>query len=717
MMSPTTPPSGALRRLGLNIRVKLMLAFGTVLALALVAAAVGLVSFGSIGGSLRQIVDRNLPAIMATQRLEAASGQIAAGAPALMSADDDAARAAAFEALRAKHRALLAEIETLQDGSAADPAAIAAIRAVTDRVMVELNALNQAVEQSLRGEATRSAALERLQKAHDAFVMLLEPSIDSANFDLVLAGEDVAKQGQSAVKELIEHGVTALRSLLELEAKGNLLVGVIREAGRAERVEQLGPMRERIETILPHLRLSLAEVPDKTLAAKLAEQVELFKTLAAGPDSVLVLRDRELRARSAAQVSRNRSRALAEEFDGAVAKLVADVQNTAEGAGAATETRIDRDMITLIAIMGASVVVCVLIGWLIVARNIAGRIVRLTRSMRDIAGGDLEATIQVVGRDEIAAMAHALEVFRATAREVSAANGRTEAERERAATARRAEMVALADDFESTVKHVVERLSGAVAEMRSTADEMTATAEDTLARSTTVATASGETTANVQTVAAAAEQLSTSIAEISRQVNESAQIAERAVREAARTTTTVKGLASGAERIGEVIQLINDIANQTNLLALNATIEAARAGEAGKGFAVVASEVKSLASQTAHATDEITQQISAIQTSTVEAVGAIDTIGGTIGQINRIATMIASSVEQQGAATSAIARSVNDAASGTRQVSSTITQVTEAAEGTGRAAQRVLGLASGLLEQSDALRGQVERFLSGVRGV
>jgi methyl-accepting chemotaxis protein len=866
---PNARPIGGSTGVGLNIRVKLALAFGSVLALTLIAGGVGYVSFQDIGRSLSQIVDDNLPALTATEQLAALSGQIAAAAPGLMSAATDAARRTEFGALAEKQQTATALIKTLQAQRAADPAAAQAAGAIADRVMAELDALNGVVERKLLSETQRLAALKRLEDAHGVFLKLLAPAVDdgnfslmtdgddalqktnkglgvlmdggvstlrgvlevevagttvvaqlieaanapspdranvtkdpitaattaagktfktlpespelaalrtaydgivaltvgvgsvyslpfarpdasvaelqavqrtryafverihaahqdfaakaiavvdAANFDLVLASEDLAKQNQGTISALMERGVTGLRSLLELQAEGNLLVGLIREAGTTEQLERLVPMRERVEAILAHMEISLAAVTDKTLVAQLAKQLEVFGALVNGPENVLVLREQELRAHAAALASLARNRALAEEFNGAVGKMVADVQRAAETAGGRSGSQIDRGMILLIVIMSVSVVVCLLVGWLVVARNIAGRIVRLTRSMRDIARGDLDATIPLAGRDEITAMAQTLEVFRDTAREVSVANARTEEERHRAAAARRAEMTALANDFESSVKDVVEGLSVAASEMQATAKQMAANASDTSTQSTTVAVASGEATSNVETVAAAAEQLSASIGEISRQVNESALIAERAVGEAGRTNTTVKGLADAASRIGEVVKLINEIANQTNLLALNATIEAARAGTAGKGFAVVASEVKSLAGQTAKATEDIAAQIGEIQSSTADAVAAIDTIGGTIGQINHIASTIASAVEQQGAATAAIARNVNNAARGTQKVSSTISRVTQAAEDTGRAAQHVLTLSSNLSTQADALRTQMERFLSGVRG-
>ena len=857
------------QRLGLNIRVKLTLAFGSVLALTLVAGGVGYVSFQVIGGSLRHIVDANLPALTATQELAAASGQIAAAAPSLMSAATPSEGSAEFAALAAKQQAVAAQIKALQDGGAVDPAAIEAIAAIADRVKAELDGLNREVTQKLRSQEQRLDALLRLESAHDGFLKTLAPAIDDgnfslmtegddalkktdkglaglmdggvatlrsvleiqvegttivgqlieaanaptpdraaltkdpitaaasaaaktfkalpdspdlaalrkaydaivalsaagaggvyalpfappgasladleavqraraafverihaahhdfaakavnvvdgANFDLVVASENLAKENQGTISQLMERGVTDLRSLLELQAEGNRLAGLIREAATAEQVELLIPARERIDASLGRMKTSLAALSNKDLSYTLGKLVEAFADLARGPDNLLAVRERELRARTAAAASLARNRKLAEEFDAAVVTMMGTVEHDAEAAGARSGSQIESNRVWLIVIMGVSVVFCLLVGWLVVARNIADRIVRLTRSMRDIAHGDLDAKIPLAGRDEITAMAHALEVFRDTAREVTAANERTEAERHRAATARRDEMAALANDFEASVKGVVESLSAAADEMQATAKHMAKNASETSSQSTTVATASGEATSNVQTVATAAEQLSASIAEISRKVNESAQIAERAVGEADRTNVTVKGLASAAQRIGEVVKLINEIANQTNLLALNATIEAARAGEAGKGFAVVATEVKNLAAQTAKATEDIAAQIGAIQTSTAEAVAAIDTIGGTIGQINHIASTIASAVEQQGAATAAIARNVQEAATGTNEVTSHIAGVRQAASETGEAAAFVLTAANDLSRQSDALKSAVARFLASMR--
>lgn len=269
------------------------------------------------------------------------------------------------------------------------------------------------------------------------------------------------------------------------------------------------------------------------------------------------------------------------------------------------------------------------------------------------------------------------------------------------------EQMTMADN----VSEVVKVVASAAVELQSTAESLSVTAEETTRQSQSVASASEQTTNNVNTVAAAAEEMANSIEEIGRQVEQSATIASRAVQEANSTDTSVSGLAAAAQKIGEVVELISDIANQTNLLALNATIEAARAGDAGKGFAVVASEVKSLANQTAKATEDIAAQIGNIQEATGGTVTAIKNISTTIGEISEIASSIASAVEEQSAATQEISRNVQEAAAGTQDVASNIAGVTQAADETGRSASEVLSAAKELSVNGEQLREHVDKFV------
>jgi methyl-accepting chemotaxis protein len=287
--------------------------------------------------------------------------------------------------------------------------------------------------------------------------------------------------------------------------------------------------------------------------------------------------------------------------------------------------------------------------------------------------------------------------------------------REKAEGERKVIMNQLAGAFERAVGKIVDTVSTTSMELEIAAGSMSKTAETTQQLSAAVASASEESSANVQSVAGATDEMAASVAEISRQVQESSRIANDAVAQAGKTDARISQLSQAAGRIGDVVKLITAIAEQTNLLALNATIEAARAGEAGKGFAVVAQEVKQLAAQTAKATDEIRGQIAGMQSATQESVAAIKEIGETIARISQIATTVASAVEEQGASTAEIARNVQQAAQGTSRVTGNITEVTRGASETGTAASQVLVSAQSLANESNQLKTEVAKFLDTVR--
>jgi methyl-accepting chemotaxis protein len=273
----------------------------------------------------------------------------------------------------------------------------------------------------------------------------------------------------------------------------------------------------------------------------------------------------------------------------------------------------------------------------------------------------------------------------------------------------------LVERFERTVGTIAATVGASAIRMQDTAAAMSDAADDARQRTSAVADASHDASTNVGAVAASTEELAASVAEIDRQVTESSRIAGQAVIEAETTDRYVGGLSEAAGRISNVVKLISNIAAQTNLLALNATIEAARAGDAGKGFAVVATEVKALATQTAHATEEIAAQISTMQGATDQVVSALRSIADTIQCMNQITTTIAGAVEEQGAATQEIARAVQQAAAGTSEVNSNIAVVAEAVDRNGTQAGAVLRAATQLTEQSDALKREVQDFLGAVQ--
>ena len=349
--------------------------------------------------------------------------------------------------------------------------------------------------------------------------------------------------------------------------------------------------------------------------------------------------------------------------------------------------------------------------YLMVIRTVCRPIVDLQGRMGRLADDDLSVDIPGCDRrDEIGGMARAVEVFKRNGIE-----RREMLEREKAEIAQREDRARRRDaataSFNREVAGIMQTVTAAANELDATSTGLSSTAEEGARQAHAVAAGAEEAAANVQTVAAATEELSASISEISHQMVEARTVAGIANDESRRANERIQGLVESAQKIGEVVRLIQDIASQTNLLALNATIEAARAGEAGKGFAVVANEVKTLASQTAKATEEITGQVQAVQGSTQEAVQAIAGIGNTIARIHEISATIAAAVEEQGAATNEIARNVALAAAGTSEVTSNIAYVNEIARETGTSATQVSATSSELSVQSTHLKKVIDDFL------
>ena len=372
--------------------------------------------------------------------------------------------------------------------------------------------------------------------------------------------------------------------------------------------------------------------------------------------------------------------------------------------------------LSAMAIAAAIAALLVLGMTMLIVRRVTKPLKAVTATLTVLAEGRTDIEVRHADRhDEIGAIARTVSVFlnnRIERRQLEAE--RTGAEK-LAMEKRKAERNQFVEDFRTKIGGIIEQVLNSSGKFEKDAQQLSVTAHSTAEMSGQSASVSRQASEHVRTAAAASNELSQSIVEISRRVQESNGVAAEAVKQANATDQRMAELSAAGDRIGDVVKLITSIAEQTNLLALNATIEAARAGDAGRGFAVVAQEVKTLAGQTAKATDEISAHIVNMQRATGESVNANKAIGLTIERISEITTSISSAVEQQGAATQSIAKGVEAAASGTLDVADNIERVAKGAGETGTTSGHMLKSAQALSEVSIHLKDEVEKFLDSVR--
>jgi methyl-accepting chemotaxis protein len=521
-------------------------------------------------------------------------------------------------------------------------------------------------------------------------------SADKTRLHDISAGALPAYQRAAEAKDAVNATQTALQHMLSVAANesdpariGQAAVPVRRASAVATeafgRLSDTGASGDAIATLR------------KGLVAYQAAAADVIEATATDPASATMLM-------SGVEDGFNTLSASLDHYRG---QVEAAGQHLAQDAGDAA----DRARLILVGGCAAVLVICVLLT-VLAARAIARPVVLLTTTMGALADGLLDRTVPAMERrDEIGAMARAVDVFRAN--ELRARLAAKEHDAEHAARDRRqAAMDQQLQDFGGSVSGVLANLGTAAEGMRAASTDMMDAAHRTRGHAVQTAEGAAASSENLAAVAAGVEQMSASVDEISRQVAHASAAARIAVERSSATDSKVGALAAAAEQIGNVVQLIATIAGRTNLLALNATIEAARAGAAGKGFAVVATEVKALAAQTAKATEEIGSQIVAIRAATGEAVDAVHQVGAAIGDVDAVATAIAAAVEQQAAATREIVARVNTVAQANGEVTKAMADVSGVAETADGTAGKVLAAAHQIGGTSDALRQEVNEFLT-----
>jgi methyl-accepting chemotaxis protein len=719
-----------------SVGTRIYAAIAVTAALTVVATAVAFWSFAEVGQTMRQLVEDRFPVVEISLDLADAASAAVAIAPRLADAETLQDLDAQMELLAAGERRMRQQVASLP-GTISDDKA----RIVTqiDRLAGDLKEAYQSARARLTQVAGTTERVADLVKVQEQLTQLFVSMADDALFDLTLGMETAGSEQEpealkKGLKSLSEKELPVYGGTLSIAAETNQLYGLLREVAVLGSRELLVPSRERFTAIAERLSKALAAVEKTGDDAKRRSAVERLLAFGIGDNSLLALREREFDTQSKLAQTLGAAVVAATALQKEVQGRVVSARSAAHEASVETGALIATNSWLLGAISLSGVGIAFAIALFYVRPRIVERMRRLWHTAQAIAEGKFATTIDAEGRDEIADIARAVAIFRDSAvererlaaeserwareqRAHSEARERLSAAAARAAEAERQHAVKvnrIVEDFRSSVAAILGELRGTSDRLGTAAADMDQVSDVVSTEVRVAEEKIGISSQHVSDTAGSTEDLARTIRRIEEEAHKSNVAVVEAMQQFQRAVGTISTLDDAASRIDEVIGLIQTIAGRTNLLALNAKIEAARAGEAGKGFSVVAEEVKSLAGQTAKATEDVTAQINAIQAAAVDARQSMNELDAIIAQVSRMVESVAETVAEQSLSVANISNGANFASTEAKSGSEAISRVAHVSAGARATAGEVKSLAGTVANDAERLDEHVERFLQAV---
>jgi len=720
-----------------SVGTRIYAAIAVIAVLTVVATGVAFWSFGQVGQTMRELVEVRFPIVEVSFELADAAAASVAVAPRLADAENLKFLEEQMAVLASADQRMRQQVDKLSSTTVADKAKIVA---QIDRLALDVKESYQAAKERLTLVADRRQRVGELVNVQEQLTQLFVAMADEALFDLTLGietagGEQDPDALKTNLKSLSERELPAYGSTLTIVAETNQLYGLLREVAVLGSKELLVPSRERFTAISERLSKAMAAVEKSGENAKRRAAVERLLAFGAGDSNLFALREREFDTRNKLAQKLGSAVAAAAALQKEVQGLVVSARAATHDASAQTGKLIANNAWLLAGISVLGICIALAIAIFYVRPRIVNRMRALWNTTQAIAEGKLDTTIDAEGRDEIADITRAVAIFRDSAIERERLTAESErwaneqrrhgeererlnAEQVRAAEAesqRAARVNLIVEDFRRSI-------AGILGELRGTSDRLGTAAVDmdnvsnVVSAEVRIAEQKIEVSSrHVSDTAGSTEDLACMIKRIEDDARKSNVAVSAAVQQFQRAVGTMSTLDDAASRIDEVVGLIQSIAGKTNLLALNAKIEAARAGEAGRGFSVVAEEVKSLAGQTAQATEDVTAQINAIQSAAAEARQSMNQLDAIIAQVSKMVESVAETVTEQSMSVASISSGANFASTEAKSGSEAISRVASVSAGARTTAGEVKSLAGTVANDAERLDEHVDRFLRAVR--